>query len=271
MRLDKLLDVGFALALVVAFGVSAAAMDGAMTTDPNDVVDLDTHLLPVGADEVGELKREVVKPNAPSGTDGQREREDAATGQSDRRVERKQLGAGAATVQSGGASESQQGTSPEVDWLQWLLQRLLLVALVVLGALGAVVTGVVAGRNREKLRALLAALLDRFGLGEQTTDEPLDRSATPPTCSNEVARAWYEMVCCLGLDCEQSKTPDECAAAAVDAGHDPAVVAVVTEAFQRVRYGDQPVTDELVAQVRAAVERIHETQQRRHGAHGQEH
>jgi hypothetical protein len=113
---------------------------------------------------------------------------------------------------------------------------------------------------------LLWAFLARLGLvDDDPVDEPETATSREPQCPNEVARAWYDMVCCLGLDCEQSKTPDECAAAAIDAGHDPTVVRTITDAFQCVRYGDQPVTDELAAQVRAAADAVRERQQRHHG------
>lgn len=266
MSWERVVDVGLAVALVFAFGVSAAAMDSAVTTDPNDVINLDTNLLPVGADQFGELKQEVVEPTATDDDTGDRDQRRSGSGQSDQQVEQKQVGAGDATVQSGGASESQTSTTPEIDWLQWLLRHLLQLALLLLGVIGAVVTGVLAGRNRDRLRELFDALLARLGLvgtDEGTVTEP--DASTRPECSNEVARAWYEMVCCLGLDGESAKTPDECAARAVDAGYDPDAVRAVTEAFQSVRYGGYPVTEDLVARTRAAVERIQERHQRQHG------
>jgi hypothetical protein len=264
MNWERIVDVGFAVALVFAFGVSAAAMDSAVTTDPNDVIDLETHLLPIGADQMGELKQEVVEPtDEPPETDDEEQRQSSGES-SEQQVEREQAGAGDATVQSS-QSDSQAGTTSEIDWLQWLLRQLLLVALLLLCAVGAVVVGVVAGRNRDRLRELLGALLARLGFGDDDTGETLEETTrSEPDCSNEVTRAWYDMVCCLGLDCEQSKTPDECAAAAVEAGHDPAVVRAITEAFQCVRYGDHPVTDDLVAQARAAAERIREQHQHQH-------
>jgi hypothetical protein len=265
MSWERVADVGLAVALVFAFGVSAAAMDSAVTTDPNDVINLDTNLLPIGADQFGELKQEVVEPTATDDTND-REQRRSGSGQSDQQVEQKQVGAGDATVQSNAASESQTATTSEIDWLQWLLRHLLQIALLLLGVIGAVVTGVLAGRNRDRLRELFDALLARLGLvdtDEGAATEP--DASTRPECSNEVARAWYDMVCCLGLDGESTKTPDECAARAVDAGYDPDAVRAVTEAFQSVRYGGYPVTEDLAAQTRAAIERIRERYQRQHG------
>ncbi|SEP30623.1 protein of unknown function [Halogranum amylolyticum] len=263
MRWERLADVGLAVALVFAFGVSAAAMDSAVTTDPNDVINLDTNLLPIGSDQFGELKQEVVEPTTETGDRVQRR---SGSGESGQQVEQEQAGSGEATIQSGGESDTQTGTTSEIDWLQWLLRHLLQIALLLLGVVGAVVTGVLAGRNRDRLRELFETLLARLGLagtGEETeTDADLDAS-TRSECSNEVARAWYEMVCCLGLDGERSKTPDECAARAVDAGYDPEAVRTVTEAFQSVRYGGHPVTEDLVAQARAAAEHIRERHQQR--------
>lgn len=265
MNWERVADVGFAIALVFAFGVSAAAMDSAVKTDPNDVINLDTKLLPLG-DQVGELKRDVVKPSDENPESAEATRSESANGDSSEEVQRERVAAGDATVRVGKSSDAQSGTTtdPEIDWLQWLLRHLLLVALFVLGAVGAVVTGVLVGRNRDRLHELLAALLARLGFGDDVEEQGEPVSTPDPVCPNEVARAWYDMVCCLGLDCEQSKTPDECASVAIEAGHDPTVVRTITDAFQSVRYGNRPVTDDLVAQVHAAVESIRERHQQRH-------
>lgn len=258
MRWAQLTDVGLAVVLVVAFGIGAATMDDAVSTTPDEVIDLDTSLLPIGSDRLGELKQEVAQPNPTAETEERREQQSDGT---EKQAEREKMGAGDETANAQASDEgSKQGTTSVIDWWQWLLRHLLLLAMLLFAAVLALVTGILVGRHRDRIAAWVSSLLARLGL---TGKEDDDRHAetTPPECPDEVTRAWYEMVCCLGLERERTKTPDECAKAAVDAGHDPTVVRAITDAFQRVRYGNHPVTEDLVAQARAAVERIHERQQ----------
>lgn len=68
--------------------------------------------------------------------------------------------------------------------------------------------------------------------------------------TNEVYRAWREMTHPLDVDNPAASTPREFADAAVDAGIDPDDVETLTTLFERVRYGEEPLTqsdrDEVV-------------------------
>lgn len=57
---------------------------------------------------------------------------------------------------------------------------------------------------------------------------------------NAVYRAWYEMTAALEVPNPEAATPGEFAAAARDAGLDPAAVADLTSVFEVVRYGEEP-------------------------------
>lgn len=63
--------------------------------------------------------------------------------------------------------------------------------------------------------------------------------------TNEVYRAWWEMVRQLDIPRSQSRSPAEFATAAIDAGMDPEKVTELTALFRSVRYGDKPITSEV--------------------------
>lgn len=258
MSWDQLFDVALAVVLVLALGVSAGAMDGAVTTDPDEAIDLDSRLLPVGMDTVGELKREVLRSDDTPPETGETDDRAVDSGQTGPEQLGKDAGDGTEETNSQAGDEG-VGTSPVIDWWQWLLRNLLYLGLILVVLGGVVVAGVTVDRNRDRLSALLALLFARLGLvSTEIPDAEPTAVTTPPDCPDEVSKAWYEMVCCLGLEGDCSKTPGECAQAAIDAGHDPAVVQLLTDAYQCVRYGGEPVTDELVTQARTAVEQVHQ-------------
>jgi len=72
-------------------------------------------------------------------------------------------------------------------------------------------------------------------------------SAVP--ASNDVYRAWAALCGAVPLD-PDGQTPADVAEAAVAAGHPPAAVAALTDAFCAVRYGDAAPTSEREARAR---------------------
>ncbi len=74
--------------------------------------------------------------------------------------------------------------------------------------------------------------------------EAADRIARGAVTDNEVYRAWREMTGHLDVANPQSSTPNEFAAAAVDAGMAREDVEALTELFEAVRYGGAAVTEE---------------------------
>ncbi|WP_390215270.1 DUF4129 domain-containing protein [Halobaculum halobium] len=76
---------------------------------------------------------------------------------------------------------------------------------------------------------------------------------------NEVYRAWREMTGALAVDNPRSTTPAEFAVAAVDAGMDRDDVDTLTDLFEAVRYGAEPVTPEREREAVDALRRIEET------------
>ena len=74
-----------------------------------------------------------------------------------------------------------------------------------------------------------------------------DRIEGDAGIDNEIYRAWVEMTEHLDVPHPESSTPGEFQRAAVDAGVNPDTVGELTALFERVRYGDEPPTDETEA------------------------
>jgi len=74
-----------------------------------------------------------------------------------------------------------------------------------------------------------------------------DRIEGDAGVDNEIYRAWVEMTRHLDVPRPESSTPGEFQRAAVDAGVNPETVGELTALFERVRYGDEPPTEETEA------------------------
>lgn len=74
--------------------------------------------------------------------------------------------------------------------------------------------------------------------------------------TNEVYRAWWEMVRQLDVRHHQSRSPAELATVAVETGIDPETVAELTALFRSIRYGDVSVTDDIERQAAATRDHI---------------
>ena len=98
--------------------------------------------------------------------------------------------------------------------------------------------------------------LDAVG---RVAGDAVDRIEDAPTATaadNAIYRAWREMVALLDAPDPQSGTPRQFATAAVDAGMDSDDVAVLTRAFEEVRYGGAELSDERRERAVAALGRI---------------
>lgn len=265
---ERALTVVLVVCCLFALGASATTLESAVDTPPDDVIDFERGALPLPSDEVQHLKRQIQ-----SGSNEQRERSndaDAEGGSQDRADD--DPSDGSATGESGDPSDGPMGASSGdgrlpapspgedslVDSLVGLLGDLLELLVGLLPAVflaGLVVAGV---HFRDRLRASLSGVGDRFGSEDGPASGPDVRPEPSP--SNDVERAWFEMVRRVGLADETARTPRECAAEAKDAGVDPGVVDALTETFEQVRYGGAPVTEQRrtraqqhVQQVRAQV------------------
>ncbi|MBV0923852.1 DUF4129 domain-containing protein [Halomicroarcula limicola] len=106
-----------------------------------------------------------------------------------------------------------------------------------------------------------AATEDPTALGE-AAGRAADRIADDAPLDNVVYRAWREMTDALDVPDPETSTPGEFQAAAVDAGMDSEDVAVLTDLFETVRYGDQPATEERERRAERALRNVERTYER---------
>lgn len=131
---------------------------------------------------------------------------------------------------------------------------LALVGLVLLGAVVVVLRST--GDDHESaLEPVEAGRPDVTAVG-RAAGRAADRIDADAEVTNEVYRAWREMTEHLAVDNPDASTPAEFAAAAAEAGMDPADVDELTRLFEDVRYGDAPPTEDREARAVAALRRI---------------
>lgn len=249
MNTERVLSVGAAVVVVLAIGLAASTLGSSMDTDPDDAISVDYDALPLSDDQAGELQ------SAAKGIGDQyravsqegKGSEESASQASDGDESAAPQSADDEQSSSGGESEPDDsrgegdGSGPSMPETNWLLRVLLL----------AVAVGL-AYRYRERLRGLLAAL----GIGpdgERDTGTAEQATLSP---TNEVERAWVELVRRAGIDRARTLTPSECADAAIEAGFDPDVVRRLQRVFEDVQYGGVSPTGEQERAAREALDRL---------------
>lgn len=285
MNAESYLTVLLAVCCIGAAGVSATTLDSTISQTPDDVIDVDFSKLPIGEDQGASVKGAVQGEGSPSqagsGGDGSPESPADDSSDSDGQSDGgspQEAGAGSSGGQdgedgseTGGSSGSGSsggsandgssggsgpgtgpgsGTSPLslLEWFLALLRRLL--PLLVLLALAAL-----AYRYRRHLVALGLAVVavlggDDEGRSTNASEWPSERP------DNEVHRAWLSMVAETDIEEPRTRTPSQCAAAAIEANLDPSAVRTLTDVFEEVRYGERPVTDERRERARDGLQRL---------------
>lgn len=245
--------------------MASTTLASSLTEDPDDVIDVDYSKLPIGKDD-GNTVRGAVQNGEEQSRDGNSDREDAE----DPQGESEKSGDSSEESASGGSadeSESQggdsdtsgdqlagadSGTEPggtgsdgagSGTGLPGLLERLWLLLERLLPWLLLLVVLALAYRYRRNLLALALAVAGAVGDRTERRGGAATRWPSEPP-SNDVHRAWLSMVERLDIDEPQTRTPSQCASAAVDADMDPSAVRTLTDVFEEVRYGEKPVTDE---------------------------
>ncbi|WP_267642388.1 DUF4129 domain-containing protein [Haloarchaeobius amylolyticus] len=286
MNWESLLTVAVALCCVFAISTAATSLESSVTTDPDEVIDLDETGIPIGTDSAVSLKSQVQSegtPNATSTGGGTRDGDQGTDGSEGTDGESVSAGEGEqTTVVAGGQSEPDsrerdgdgdpgdgeesdsggsaagtptQATGPGAGQEQGLgpgesttslLERLLAALLALLRRLAPALLALgllaLAFRYRDRLGALLRDRLERWGVIDPGTEESSDPPPAPAP-RNQVSEAWYEFVEALGLGDVRSRAPRECAAVARAQGVDEETVDAITEPFEAVRYGQEPVTE----------------------------
>ncbi|WP_256301013.1 DUF4129 domain-containing protein [Haloarchaeobius salinus] len=282
MERGNALSVGLAVCLLFALGASSNALGDAVTTEPDEVIDVDYSSLPFSEDDAGELRDAVTGeneggPSTDEGTTGQRvvpddegeqgsvDPESGETGDAQQLVdgdgdERRDV-----PRDMGGDPQDEAGADPDVDGEQEapgeqqgqgstpsapeqsLLDRLL----ALLGRLLPLVLLLGALALLYLVRHRLIGLFDGRDTERTAQSESVTYVADP---EDEVSAAWYEMIRTLGLDQNVSKTPRECEQAARAAGADPSLARTLTDLYEQVRYAGQPVTPERSRRARETVD-----------------
>lgn len=261
MNAERYVLVVVAVCCVLAAGVAASTLDSSLQTDPDDAVDLDYSLLPVGEDTVMEIQNEAEggggNPSSGSGTDSETTKQKRAdqgevaevTGPDENGDQGKTGGAEESGPQMGMGPGDSGGRGPGdvfslLDLLRALLPWLVLLVLLAL-----------AYRYRDRLLALGAAVWS--WLSDRAANDRADRGTWPRTVpSNAIHRGWLRMVGLTDVDRPQSRTTAECQQAAIDEGFDPDAVQSLTDRFREVRYAGEPVTRERVDDVEESLRRI---------------
>jgi hypothetical protein len=257
MNRTQLSSLAVALACITALGVSATTLSSSLSSDPAEAVDLNYDLLPITGDEVADLQQTIQQDSDGSGgaDHGDGDGDGSGGGQDDgdtaEGAERDRAAVGAAaTGQSGGSGGSANDASDGGDGSgsgggarglfgagaagEQLLDDLLWVlALLVLAALAV--------RYRERIRALLGAVRPERSHSASTARRGWTGA---PADANVVVRAWDDLVRQVGVADPHTLTTGECSAAARRRGYDAEAVETLRRAFDAVRYGDRPVTDE---------------------------
>ncbi|SFR90275.1 protein of unknown function [Halomicrobium zhouii] len=250
-----------ALLSISAMGVSATTLESTMSTDANDVIDLDYDQVPIGQDTASNVmdeiegdEREGEPASAMSSNPGdQRESTSSqpAESQSQQRQQQQQREQQQREQQQDESGE--QGLEPMslLDRLLALLMALLPYLLVLAAVLGA---GGLAYRYRERLLAAFADPDD-----EEDAEGPAPAAEADPregSPAHAVERAWLGMVRHLDLDRPGTMTTSECASAAIEAGLDREAVKRLTETYEEVRYGGRPVTAQREETARQSRDRL---------------
>lgn len=251
---DGVVATLLAVCCVVSVGLCAATMESTVTTDPAEVIDVPSDLFPFGNGAMDNLRERVSQPASggdtaevteqdPEGADDRQDQPPDSQQDADRPNEpvdesasdEPRPGPEERTENNGSADESL------LERLLGLLPWLLALALLAVSA----------AYYRDRITALLGRLR-----GDESADPTEQTPSVTPTPSNEVARAWNEMLTTLGIERCPTKTPDEYAQDAVRAGIDRDIVGTLTTTFQEVRYGGAPVTDERVRRAQHALARL---------------
>ncbi|WP_439025432.1 DUF4129 domain-containing protein [Haloarchaeobius sp. DT45] len=289
MNWEPLLTLAVALCCVFAISTAATSLESSVTTDPDEVIDLDTSEIPIGTDSVVSLKSQVQSEGTPdtsqssstASSDGAEatqqskvtgdgtEQTSADGGDGDATASGGTSGSDSEQAAGGGTQTQKQGLGADEETRQGpgtnesLLDRLLslLAALLdllrslapMLVGLALVALGV---RHRDRLVAMLRDRLERWGLLDPASDDAAGEPPTEAAPTNQVSAAWYEFVETLGLGDVRSCAPRECAEVARAEGVDEETIDALTEPFEEVRYGEAPVTEDRRQRARRGLERF---------------
>lgn len=244
------------LSCIASVGVASTTLETSLSTNPDEVVNLDYDTVPISPDTAGDLKRAMtgqgsetaVQRSVNGDSDEQsrvgaaeeeRRSADAASGQSnDQRSQ----------SQSESESDGSETTDATREWLD-VLTDFVETFLPLFAALAALLgVAVLLARYGDRLARRLG--------GDSERQKPTGATELEPR--NAVERAWVSVLSRADVEDPWRRTPEECASAAVESGFDPEGVERLRRVFEEVRYGDREVTDERVRRMEEGLSRFDE-------------
>ncbi|WP_117594880.1 DUF4129 domain-containing protein [Haloprofundus halophilus] len=240
MNRDGLLAIAVAACCLFSLGTAAGTLDSSMQTDPDDVIDVDSSMLPVGSDQLDELKQTLTEPSGGGEGDTQQQRQKKTQSQQQQQEQTHDQREEEPT-NSDFSQESETGDEVPPEESLWEKLLGLLEAVLPFAVLGAVLLAALTYRDR------LAALLHRW---LPSGDDGASAAAEPvgdPKPKDDISAAWCEMLAAVGLERETKLTPRERGEKVVErheGGGDSEAVWGLTSLYESVRYGGDEVTDE---------------------------
>lgn len=239
------------LSCIASVGVASTTLETSLSTNPDEVVNLDYDTVPISPDTAGDLKRAMtgqgseasVQQSSNGDGDGQ-----SSVGAAEEERQSSDSSGQSNEQQSQSQSDVTEETDPTREWLDVFMD--FLEAFLPLFAALAVLLGV-------------AVLLARYGDGlARRLGGDADRRETAGTLElepqNAVERTWASVLAAADVEDPWRRTPEECASAAVESGFDPEGVERLRRVFEEVRYGGCEVTDARVRRMEEGLSRFDE-------------
>lgn len=255
---ESLLTACLALCCVLAVGTVSTSLDHAVSTDPDEVINIRYADIPLEKEEVDDLKHQMqderpttvsVSVDEAQRPEGEASDDPSAAGTSGAGDRRRAGGSGSLPGAGTTDSESTGPVDRVLSLLEWLFDTVVAVSPYLL--LSLLVALAIAYRRR--LATWLHRIVDRDDAGGDEGDADWLSRTTP---TNEVAGAWRRMVLTLELDQQRSKTPREYADEAIDEGRDTDAITGLTDLFEEVRYGRAGITEERRRRARSLLDRL---------------
>jgi hypothetical protein len=235
MKAERAVSLAIAVSCVLAVGVSATTLDATLSTDPDDVINVDWAELPVDGGVAGSIEREMQRRQGGERETRERSSRDAAA--------RNDAASGAPERQSQQQDASRTGSQLREPSPWARLLAMLRSGLTWLITLGFLTVGSTLGyRYRARVRGLLARAFRGSDRGGRDRGEESDPVAVDP--ATEIDRIWGAVVRSLDVESPETTTVSGVVRRAIDRGHDPDAVRDLADVFAAVRYGERPLTGE---------------------------
>lgn len=244
------------LCCLLVLGAAAGSMDGAVETDPAEVINSETISLALDQDSqsAGAEVRSSVEDGIQSMSEEERGKPEQSQDTSESGGGEVEEAGSSDEAESGGFDDSEEDDRDFLTWLLAWLRGLLPPALGVLLAVlgvGAIIV------HRDRIRDIL-------GRSSTPSDDNTDAETNPIqpiSPDNEVERAWISMLEACGFDLTERPyySSRQWADAVIDAGADPEPVGQLTRLYEDVRYRDQHPTEEQVRLATRSAKRIRGT------------